>query len=97
MNSSDRPILEQALVTLIPTYTHKHAFNVEAVINNDSSLPPELVSLAASLLAHSRSKAASLKAEEEIARSYACAHLACERYVTCSLFVFALWWKGELV
>ena len=74
MNSSDRPILEQALVTLIPTYAPKHALT-----DSDSSLPPELVSLAASLLAHSRSKAARLKAEEEIARSYVCAHLACER------------------
>ena len=43
------------------------------------SLPPELVELAISLLAQSRSKASTLKAEEEIARSYACSNLACER------------------
>ena len=43
-------------------------------------LPPDLVDLALSLLAQSRNKASSLKAEEEIARSYACAHIACERY-----------------
>lgn len=43
------------------------------------SLPPELVELAVSLLAQSRSKASSLKADEEIARSYACANIACER------------------
>ena len=42
-------------------------------------LPKELVELAISLLAQSRNKASSLKAEEEIARSYACANLACER------------------
>ena len=45
-----------------------------------NDLPPELLELAASLLAQSRSQG-SLKAEEEIARSYACANLACERYV----------------
>jgi len=57
----------QALNGLIPT--------------SSSPLPPELVELAVSLLAQSRSKASSLKVEEEIARSYACAHLACERFV----------------
>ncbi|KAL8903096.1 MAG: hypothetical protein Q9207_004145 [Kuettlingeria erythrocarpa] len=42
-------------------------------------LPPELLELAMSLLAQSRNKASSLKPEEEIARTYACAHIACER------------------
>lgn len=56
--------IELALSTLLPTI----AF-----------LPPELIHLATSLLAQSRSKAASLKPEEEIGRSYACAHIACER------------------
>ncbi|KAL9124147.1 MAG: hypothetical protein Q9217_006499 [Psora testacea] len=42
-------------------------------------LPPELIELASSLLAQSRSRASSLKADEEIARSYACANIACER------------------
>lgn len=56
----------QALTSLIPEW-------------NDA-LPQELLDLAASLLAQSRNKASSLKAEEEIARTYACAHLACERY-----------------
>ena len=42
-------------------------------------VPPELQDLATSILAQSRSKAGSLKAEEEIARTYACANLACER------------------
>ncbi len=63
----DKSII-QALNGLIPT--------------SSSLLPPELVELAVSLLAQSRSKASSLKVEEEIARSYACAHLACERFVT---------------
>ncbi|KAM3417452.1 hypothetical protein BST61_g5698 [Cercospora zeina] len=55
---------ETALSTLLPTV---------------SFLPPDLVSLANSLLAQSRSKAASLKPEEEIGRVYACAHIAAER------------------
>ena len=42
-------------------------------------LPPELVELAMSLLAQSRGNASSLKADEEIARTYACANIACER------------------
>lgn len=59
--------IEQALNSLLPT------------LNN--TLPPELVNLALSLLAQSRSRASSLKAEEEIARPYACAEIACKRYV----------------
>lgn len=55
----------QALNGLIPTLT--------------GPLPPELLELAVSLLAQSRSNASSLKADEEIARSYTCANLACER------------------
>ncbi|PIA92402.1 hypothetical protein CB0940_09450 [Cercospora beticola] len=55
---------ETVLSTLLPTI---------------SFLPPDLVSLASSLLAQSRSKAASLKPEEEIGRVYACAHIAAER------------------
>ncbi len=62
----DKPI-ERALVTIIPGF--------------NGALPPELLDLAASLLAQSRSKASGLKAEEEIVRTYACAHLACERLV----------------
>jgi origin recognition complex subunit 6 len=44
-------------------------------------LPPELIELASSLLAQSRSKITNLKAEEEIGRTYACANIACERCV----------------
>lgn len=57
--------VEQALISLIPTL--------------NGPLPVELVELAMSLLSLSRSLAHSLKAEEEIARPYACAQLASER------------------
>lgn len=60
-----RPV-EQALLSLLPSHT--------------SDPPPSLVELARSLLAQSRNKVSTLKAEEEIARTYACSHLACERY-----------------
>lgn len=45
----------------------------------NGAFSPELVQLAASLLAQSRNNAGNLKQEEEIGRYYACAHLACER------------------
>lgn len=61
--------LELALVSMLPTY--------------GQDLPPQLIELAGSLLALSRSKASTLKAEEEIARGYACANIACERYEPC--------------
>lgn len=57
-------LIEQALITLVPTL---------------NSLPQELVDLSTSLLAQSRNKASSLKPEEEIGRTYACAHIAVER------------------
>lgn len=57
----------QALTSLLPTL---------------SVLPPELIDLAVSLVAQSQNKAGSLKQEEEVARCYACAHLACERLKT---------------
>ncbi|EMC97346.1 hypothetical protein BAUCODRAFT_448811 [Baudoinia panamericana UAMH 10762] len=44
-----------------------------------SPLPAPLLELATSLLAQSRTRASSLKAEEEIARAFACCHIACER------------------
>lgn len=55
----------QALNGLVPTL--------------NGPLEPDLTELASSLLVQSRSKASTLKADEEIARAYACAHLACER------------------
>ncbi|KAH8425009.1 uncharacterized protein LDX57_002755 [Aspergillus melleus] len=61
---NNRPV-EQALGILVPTHA------------ND--IPPELLSLALSLVAQSRSLSSSLKPEEEIARPYACAEIACKR------------------
>jgi origin recognition complex subunit 6 len=60
--------VEQALTSLISRH--------------NGPLPPELVELASSLLAQSRTKASNLKAEEEIGRTYACANIACERFIT---------------
>ncbi|KAK3683446.1 origin recognition complex, subunit 6 [Podospora appendiculata] len=57
--------IEQALLSLLPTH--------------NSTLPPSLSELASSLLAQSRHRASTLKAEEEVARPYACAHIACDR------------------
>jgi len=55
--------LELALLSLMPAH--------------GSELPPSLVELARSLLAQSRNS--TLKAEEEVARHYACANIACDR------------------
>ncbi|KAH7133257.1 origin recognition complex, subunit 6 [Dactylonectria estremocensis] len=57
--------IDQALLSLMPTYTQ--------------DLPPTLLELANSLLAQSRHRASMLKAEEEVARLYACANIACDR------------------
>ncbi|OWP02036.1 hypothetical protein B2J93_1508 [Marssonina coronariae] len=62
-----RPV-EQALANLIPRHS--------------GSLPAELIDLANSLLAQSRNKCSNLKPEEEVARVYASANLACERLKT---------------
>lgn len=59
--------IEQALTSLLPTL--------------NGALPSPLVNLSTSLLAQSRSKASALKPDEEIARAYVCAHIACERWV----------------
>ncbi|KAL1647497.1 hypothetical protein SLS61_007321 [Didymella pomorum] len=61
----NKAAIEQALTGLLPTL--------------NGPLPSELVDVALSLLARSRSAANSLKPEEEIGRPYACAQLACER------------------
>ncbi|MCJ1472530.1 hypothetical protein MMC13_001179 [Lambiella insularis] len=60
--------ITQALIGLIPSL--------------EGHLQQELKDLTSALLAQSRSYAGSLKAEEEIARLYACANLACNRYLT---------------
>lgn len=58
------PPIEQTLHTLLPT----------------CNIPPaQLISLATSLLAQSKAVAPALKADEEIARSFACCHIACQR------------------
>ncbi|CAK7232982.1 hypothetical protein SBRCBS47491_008453 [Sporothrix bragantina] len=59
---------EPALRSLLPTH--------------NGPFPPQLTDLAGSLLAQSRHRASTLKADEEIARSYACAHIACDRLKT---------------
>jgi origin recognition complex subunit 6 len=64
----NRGSIEQALTGLMPTL--------------NGPLPPELMDLALSFLARSRNVAQSLKQDEEIARPYACAQLACERLDT---------------
>ncbi|KAH7110858.1 origin recognition complex subunit 6-domain-containing protein [Dendryphion nanum] len=61
----NKSTISQALTGLLPTL--------------NGPLPPELVDLGVSLLARSRSAAQTLKQDEEIARPYACAQLACER------------------
>jgi len=61
---NNRPV-EQALGILVPTHA--------------ADLPQELLSLSLSLVAQSRSLSSSLKPEEEIARPYACAEIACKR------------------
>ena len=57
--------IEQSLSLLLPSLS--------------DHLPTELIALANSLLAQSRNKASNLKSEEEIARPYACAEIACKR------------------
>ncbi len=69
-SAMSRASIEQALTGLVPTLT--------------GPLPTDLVDVALSLLALSRSVAHSLKPDEEIARPYACAQLACERYFSSS-------------
>jgi hypothetical protein len=61
--------IKLALVNLLPTH--------------ENALPPELLNLAQSILTQSRSyvNPSSLKPEEEIARPYACAEIACKRSV----------------
>ena len=66
--------IEQTILSLMPTH--------------GPQLPPRLVDSARTLLVQSRQRAATLKADEEIARLYACAHLACERYEVFSYPVF---------
>ena len=59
--------LELALHTLLPTQNY---------------LPPELLALTSSLLSQSRNKVPTLKADEEVGRTFVCSHIACERLET---------------
>ncbi|KAF2152353.1 hypothetical protein K461DRAFT_294028 [Myriangium duriaei CBS 260.36] len=59
--------IEQAFVSLVPTL---------------NTVPPELLNLATALLSQSKAKAPNLKPDEEIGRTYACTHIACERSKT---------------
>jgi origin recognition complex subunit 6 len=60
--------IEQSLALILPSLSDR--------------LPSELVDLAKSLLAQSLNKASNLKGDEEIARPYACAEIACKRLTT---------------
>ena len=53
--------------------------SLSSLVPTLSPIPDDLTNLATSLLAQSRSKAATLKPEEEIGRTYACCHIACQR------------------
>ena len=53
--------------------------NLTSLLPTLNLLPPELIHLASSLLGQSRAKVPSLKPEEEIGRTYACCHIACQR------------------
>jgi origin recognition complex subunit 6 len=53
--------------------------NLNLIIPTASTLPPSLIDLATNLLAQTRAKAPTLKPDEEIARPFACCHIACER------------------
>ena len=55
--------------------------NLFSLLPGINTLPAELVSLANSLLAQSRTKAPNLRPDEEIARGYVVANIACERCV----------------
>ncbi|KAB8342739.1 hypothetical protein FH972_022337 [Carpinus fangiana] len=63
---SQQAATSQNLHVLLPSYTRP-------------TFPQELISLSQSLQALSRSRASTLKPDEEIARGFACCHLACER------------------
>ncbi|EFX06383.1 hypothetical protein CMQ_6704 [Grosmannia clavigera kw1407] len=59
---------DQSLQSLLPTH--------------NGTFSPQLTDLAGSLLAQSRHRVSTLKADEEVARPYACAHIACDRLKT---------------
>src|SRR4051812_37012620 len=58
--------MENTILTLIPTST--------------TEIPEALTATAKALFTQSKQKIITLKPQEEPARTYICAHLACERY-----------------
>jgi origin recognition complex subunit 6 len=64
----------------MPTPVEQALITLVPTIN---ALPSDLMDLA-----QSHAKAANLKPDEEIGRTYACAHLACERYI---LPILSIW------
>lgn len=71
-NSNTSRIMSKTIETAVHSLVPRHS----------GTLPPELLSLASSLLAQSRTKCSNLKSVEEPARAFACANLACERLKT---------------
>jgi origin recognition complex subunit 6 len=55
--------------------------NLFSLLPGINTLPVELVALTNSLLSQSRTKAPNLRPDEEIARGYVVANIACERFV----------------
>jgi origin recognition complex subunit 6 len=55
--------------------------NLFSLLPGINTLPADLVSLANTLLAQSRTTAPNLRPDEEISRGYAVANIACERCV----------------
>ena len=69
-------------LTSFPTYAMNKAVERDLLNLLPSitlPLPRELSEVAVSLLSQSRSKASSLRQDEEIARGYVCANIACDR------------------
>ena len=61
---------------MAPTATE---LSLQSLLPTIGILPPELISLANTLLSQSKSKASNLKPEEEVGRIYAVSHIAAER------------------
>lgn len=75
----DTPAIPILFTTNPPIMPTPIELSLTSLLPTVSPLPDELVNLAASLLAQSRTKATTLKPEEEIGRTYACSHIACQR------------------
>lgn len=78
-HASSSPIAQPASPNHIMAPTTPVDLALTSLLPTLSPLPPELIELSHSLLAQSRHRASSMKPEEEIGRTYACCHIACER------------------